>query len=168
MLITLDGSPESERVLPEAVTLARALGAEVTLLQVVEPLMIYPVEAAALQTEELIDDQTREAGEYLERTAAGLRAGLTVETVVAFGTVAATIVEEAQKRGVALIAMATHGRSGLARTLVGSVADAVVRSAPCPVLLVRTGLAATPTPTVPEENRPAAQPESVVGEPASR
>jgi universal stress protein A len=68
--------------------------------------------------------------------------GATVEYRVVFGDPAATVVRIAHEDAVDLIVMGTHGRSGLSRLLLGSVAESVVRTAPCPVLTIREGQAA--------------------------
>jgi nucleotide-binding universal stress UspA family protein len=80
-----------------------------------------------------------EAGAYLDATAQRLRGrGLQVETrLVIHPQPAAAILEEARARGVDLIALATHGRGGLARLLLGSTADKVVRGAQIPVFVYR-------------------------------
>ena len=121
MLVPLDGSPVAEAVIPAALDLARALSAEITLLHAT------PSGAASGADEA-----------YLETRAAALREqGMTVLTRSLPGSPAATIARLAQDEGVHVIAMATHGRGGLARAIAGSVTTAVVREAPAPVLVVR-------------------------------
>jgi nucleotide-binding universal stress UspA family protein len=63
--------------------------------------------------------------------------GLTVDEVIAHGDAATEIVRVAQERGVDLIVIASHGRTGLGRILFGSTAESIVRHAPCPVLVVK-------------------------------
>jgi nucleotide-binding universal stress UspA family protein len=81
----------------------------------------------------------REAEEYLARVAARLERDGTrsVQTSVWYGPPVSAIVEAAQLRGADLIVMSTHGRSGLGRLVLGSVAEAVLRSTTTPILLVR-------------------------------
>jgi nucleotide-binding universal stress UspA family protein len=83
-------------------------------------------------------DTGLDAERRLSETAAGLaREGLTVETVAREGDPAGVIADEARTRGVDLIAMGTHGRSGLRHLLLGSTAERVVQHAPCPVMTIR-------------------------------
>jgi nucleotide-binding universal stress UspA family protein len=142
ILITLDGSPFAEQVLPEATALGRLCGASYALLFVVEPpgtfadptgLMVLP---GAPEVERLLRDQ---AGEYLNRTAGRLRAeGLEVSTHLVEGpVVVSTIQGQAEELGADLIALATHGAGGVERLMTGSVADKVIRGATRPILVVR-------------------------------
>jgi nucleotide-binding universal stress UspA family protein len=121
IMATLDGSALSEKVLPAVESLAVALGASVTLLQV-----------------------TRQGGEkqalpYLDAVAERLRAaGVTeVRTRATFEPVSEAIIDSATNLRADVIAMATHGRGGLGRWVLGSVADRVLHAQTPPVLLVR-------------------------------
>jgi nucleotide-binding universal stress UspA family protein len=121
VLIALDGSPLAEQVLSPALDLARLMDARCTLLRVVTP-------AEAAQAEA-----------YLDETAARLRTDwskLTTRVVVARDA-AEAILEQARERGHDLIALATHGRGGARRLLLGSVADKVIRGFSVPVLVYR-------------------------------
>jgi len=123
MLIPLDGSALAERMLEPACRLGDLLDAEYWLLSVVEP------PAAG--------EHQREAHAYLDKVATDLQAqGHTVQTHVAVGQPARTILDVAQQQQIGLVALATHGRGGLSRLLLGSVADKVVRGAEIPVFLV--------------------------------
>jgi len=137
-------------VLEPAAALGQLVGAEITLLRVVRPAAPVPAElpegaagreAAALleQVRGLHRQVLREAEGYLTRVAGRLRApGRRVLTKVVVGEHAASaILDEARDGGVDLIALATHGRHGLPRLLLGSVADKVVRGAAAPVLVLR-------------------------------
>ncbi len=77
-----------------------------------------------------------DSAERLERAAAGLGKDLRVETALLSGRVAHQIIGYARDKGVGLIVLGTHGRTGVSRALLGSVAESVVRLAPCPVLTV--------------------------------
>jgi nucleotide-binding universal stress UspA family protein len=144
ILVTLDGSEFSERAIEHAVALGEPFGASVVLLMVLEPpypivdpngLMVVPLEPDA-------ERKLRESAQrYLEGHAAQLRQrGLEVATQVADGhPVARTILAEADRVKADLIAIASHGLRGLARVMVGSVTDKVVRGATHPVLVVRPG-----------------------------
>lgn len=141
MLVTLDGSPESESVLPDAAAVARATGAEVHVLRVVlSPGAGDPYhQRSARKLDEEQHRREEETRIYLEQRKTPF-AGLEVVSVVRFGEdedAAAVIIAYAETHHVDLIAMATHGRSGLSELLHGSVAEAVIRSGVAPVLVRR-------------------------------
>jgi nucleotide-binding universal stress UspA family protein len=142
--VPLDGSALAEQVLGTAEELARLSGAGITLLSVAEgdspetarliehpPAVPEYVEPAAGQ---------QSARQYLEAVAGRLRGKLpNVDTrVVANRPVVAGILEQIADPASELVALATHGRGGLARVLLGSVADEVLRKAHCPMLLYRS------------------------------
>ena len=133
MLVCLDGSTTSAAILPIVRTWATELGLEVRLLHIA-----YPAgDPASRQVS--IPEETRVVTAELERTAQDLEAdGIDVDWRVIEDTTPATgIVRQAAHRTVDLIAMATHGRTGLGRILTGSVATEVFRKSPLPVLTVR-------------------------------
>ena len=147
LLVTLDGSAFAETALPHAATLAHAFGGTILLLRTVEPSMLaynYPI--MGLVRESLAREH-REAEAYLEEVAQHLRNdGLSVQTTVQAGWPSDIIVYRGAALGPRLIVMATHGRTGVARLILGSVALEVVRRSPLPILLVRpTELAETPS-----------------------
>lgn len=137
-LIPLDGSPVAETILPFILDIAGPLDIEVVLLRVLPPVPPMPVEGS---TPVLIDDEgTRrtDAEEYLAPLAVDLRnKGVRVETLVRPGIPATQIVEAARSAKADLIAMTTHGRSGIRRLMFGSVAEAVLRHSDIPVFLLR-------------------------------
>jgi nucleotide-binding universal stress UspA family protein len=142
ILIALDGSRLAEEVVEPAVKLARALDARLTLLRVVNPLgpgdgLAVVFAPGAAKT--LAAQHEAEAASYLTEIAWWLRdRGLDVETmVVPSERPAQVIVAEATRQGCALVAMATHGRSGLSRLLLGSVAGSVLHETRVPLLLYR-------------------------------
>ena len=147
VLIALDGSPLAEQILEPAVELGALMGAEFTLVCVVRPVLIGGHVLAggglgqlAVALEQLEAEHKRrcdQAESYLEEIAARLRARkLTVRTHVETDDQPAVgILHEAQKADADLIALATHGRRGLSRLFLGSVADEVVRGGEVPVLL---------------------------------
>ncbi|HEV8634156.1 MAG TPA: universal stress protein [Chloroflexota bacterium] len=135
ILVPLDQSPLGEAKLPVAEAQARAFGAELILLDVLPPEALDP--SGAVSPEEA------RARTYLDTVAARMRAeGVTAYGLVRTGPAAQTIVDEARERGVDLIVIGSNVRSTLPRTFLGSVADEVIRNAPCPVLLVRPHLQA--------------------------
>jgi nucleotide-binding universal stress UspA family protein len=121
-LVPLDGSAHAAAVLPYARAFARAFGAEVVLLRVVPP---GSPEATAAR---------RELGPPARALAA---AGVEVHRSVRRGPVAPTIAAAARRLPADAVAMATHGRGGLARLVLGSVATGVLRLTDVPLLLVR-------------------------------
>lgn len=139
LLVPLDGSPLAERVLPLATTLAQRTAASKPTL---EPLLILfrAVDAVPWLDLSLGDARTQAmetATSYLEAQAESLRkAGVPVETVVRLGHPAEEILEHVMGRQAELVVMSTHGRSGVTRWALGSVAERVVRAAPVPVLLL--------------------------------
>jgi nucleotide-binding universal stress UspA family protein len=140
ILVPLDGSELAEAVLPQVGSIARCTGASVILLRVlVEPSFEYAYPDPMLL--EQVHQQVREdAQEYLDRMALQLKEqGFVVTVEMGRGPVAETILKCAEGMQADLIAMSTHGRSGMARWLLGSVADRVVHASPIPVLLVRPG-----------------------------
>ncbi len=138
ILVPLDGSTFAEAVLPHVCALAKCTGAEVALLRVAIRWMYDYAMPAPLPTSPMLAESDQEPADYLDHVAADLRAaGFQVTTEICAGPVAETILEYAEGIGADLIAMSTHGRSGLARWFIGSVADKIVRGARLPVLLVR-------------------------------
>jgi len=148
ILIPLDGSELAEDILPHAEALARAFKAEVVLLQVISAYPVSPhVTAPMMQRVEDVERLAREeATAYLTRIEEWLQVkGIRVQKIVSTGEVAGEILEQARHHGCDLIAMMTHGRSGLGRWVFGSVADKILQRACCPVLLVRAGQAPVTT-----------------------
>ncbi len=136
-LIPLDGSMVAESILPFILEVAGPLDMEVALLRVLVP--VPPMTVEGMQV--VIEDAGRlraEAEEYLASIAAELRAkGVRVTTAVRRGEPVAEILAGAREADADLIAMTTHGRSGLSRLLFGSVAAAVLSHAEVPVFLMR-------------------------------
>jgi nucleotide-binding universal stress UspA family protein len=133
ILVPLDGSTLAEAILPVVERLARDHEAEVVLLEVL----------AGQRTPEVEHEAERQASGYLERAVVSLRSrGLRrVQARVWYGDADQAIVNATAREQADLVAMSTHGRSGLDRLRFGSVAESVVRRAPVPVLLAR-GIAA--------------------------
>jgi nucleotide-binding universal stress UspA family protein len=152
ILVPLDGSALAEQVLPHVSSLAKALGSSVTLLRVVVPPTPMPLGAApgmAVQVTSIPDpvphiaNLRREAADYLSGVAGRLAGEIAqITSADEVGQPAEAIRDHARQMGVDLIAMTTHGRSGMGRLLFGSVSESVLRDAPCPVFLVRTTSAA--------------------------
>lgn len=138
VLVPLDGSELSEGVLPFLTDIAGPLDMTIVLLRVLEPITPSVVEAGRSMVTESLDDRRRDAAEYLSSIATGLR-GRAIETTwtVRVGPAEDEILAAAHAANVDLIAMSTHGRSGLGRLLFGSVAEQVLRRAEVPVFLMR-------------------------------
>jgi nucleotide-binding universal stress UspA family protein len=142
ILVPLDGSPLAEAVLEPAMALARAWDVELGLVQVIEPL-VFPTDSQMLPAvgydEKLTEIRRSAANDYLNDIAERIRAeGVKASSAAVLGVgVAETLLELARPEQYGLIAIATHGRSGLRRMALGSVADKLVRGADIPVLVVR-------------------------------
>jgi nucleotide-binding universal stress UspA family protein len=141
ILVPLDGSLIAERVLPPVTSMAQALDAHIVLFRV--PIVFASgalIGEWAMALEGAFGTAEQIAKAYLERVAGQLRArGIQVSTVMRTGAVADSVIEYAESNGIDLIAMCTHGRTGVARWALGSVADRVLRAGHVPILLVRTG-----------------------------
>lgn len=135
VIVPLDGSPLAAEALGPAAELLATLGGELILLGVIEPdAGYYPDALVHVQAEPL--RETAEAARYLDGVAANLDSAR-VRVQVASGGAAAAIVRAASEVGADAIAMATQGRGGLARVLLGSVATATLQQAHVPLLLRR-------------------------------
>lgn len=135
ILVATDFSDASEHATAVARDYARSFGARLHLLHVAWP----------------GDEQ---AGRLLMGMEKDLSPHVPVTTAIEFGSPAARIVDYARRHGVDLIVVGTHGRTGVSRALLGSVAERVVRTAPCPVLAVPRG---APTGVAPEAPAPELQ-----------
>jgi len=135
IVVALDGSQEAETILPDACRLARLLGAHVDLVQSVfvsaMPLAGMPEMPLCMPPHDPMP--------YLRRTRERLAEtfGVQAETAALGGTPAAEIVRWATDRNADLVCLTTHGRTGLARAFLGSVAEQVLRTAPCAVMVRR-------------------------------
>jgi nucleotide-binding universal stress UspA family protein len=140
ILVPLDGSPFGEAALMPAVEIARLVGAELHLVQVVRPVAVaagVPVSFPVGYDERLTALCRQEAQDYLNDLTESLRGeGVRASTsTVLSESVAGAILTLACNERVRLVALATHGRGGLRRLTLGSVADKVVRGADRPVLV---------------------------------
>ena len=143
ILYPTDFSTAAEAVLPEAVALARDRNAVLVILHVQEPAVAYCESgvnyyALSQPNGEMLTKMLREVVPPGE--------GVRYEHRLAVGNPAEEIVRIARKEHVDLIVMGTHGRSGLGRLVMGSVAESVLRQAPCPVMTCKfsPGLATAP------------------------
>ena len=141
ILLPTDFSGCANYALPYAAAIARATGATIICVHVVEPVvpavgytgLAEPMPIADI-SEQLEDSAEREMPRLAECEEC---AGLKVEEVIVHGDAAAEIVRVSSEREVDLIVISSHGRTGLGRIIFGSTAEAVVRHARCPVLVVK-------------------------------
>jgi nucleotide-binding universal stress UspA family protein len=138
VMVPLDGSPLAEGILPFILQIAGPLDLEVVLVRVVQPIPPQALEGTGHVVLDDVPARLREAREYLAPVAADLRGrGVRVTTEARHGDPVKELVAAARDAGADLIAMTTHGRSGVGRLLFGSVAEAVLRQANVPVLMMR-------------------------------
>ena len=137
-LVPLDGSPVAEAILPFILEIAGPLDMDVILVRVVRPVPPQVIEGSRHVVVEDVQARRLDAEEDLAARAVELSAkGVRAQTQVRRGDPAAEIAAGAHEAGADLIAMTTHGRSGLGRLVFGSVAEAVLRQAQLPVFLMR-------------------------------
>ncbi len=141
ILVPVDFSAGSLHALRYARGLVTRVRGELLVLHVVDQTYLAGTPELSLanpQLARLLDEQWRTGSTHLEQLAAKLKGtGLRVRALAKRGAPAPVIVETAKRAGTDLIVMGTHGRTGLAHVLIGSVAEKVVRGAHCPVLTVR-------------------------------
>jgi nucleotide-binding universal stress UspA family protein len=139
ILVPLDGSELSLSVLPAIEEMASKLDASLVLFHAINPTVAsYPGVEMWAADARLVEDQKQAATKFLERLAEDLKAkGLDVSNVVMLGPVVDEIALAAESNDADMIAMSTHGHSGIGRWVMGSVADAVVRRTHLPCLLLR-------------------------------
>lgn len=139
LLCPLDGSPFAESILPHASTFADACGLTMTLISVVTP---HSVSMAPFATESLLADpsvleqEEKDRADYVEQIAKQCPPGTRAECVSDM-SVGRALLDAATRSDVGAIAIATHGRSGLARMMLGSVADELIRNCDLPTLVYR-------------------------------
>lgn len=144
ILVPLDFSDCAPKLFEEAVSFARAFQANLLVLHVAEPprglplsAMIHPhhgVETASVESVLRADTEARVAPMLRDAAERGVQA----EAIVAFGPIAPTILGTAVRYDVSMIVMGTHGRTGLLRAALGSIAEEVLRRADVPVVTIRT------------------------------
>ncbi|HYB41436.1 MAG TPA: universal stress protein [Candidatus Methylomirabilis sp.] len=158
ILVPLDGSALAEEAIAKAIEFTRSAEPTLTLLRAAEAPTMPGVDPTDAQV-----TVVREAEEYLAGVAARLKArGITrVETSVWYGPAALSIVEAARYRKADLIVMSTHGRTGLGRLILGSVAESVLRGTTTPILLLRAAEAPVQAPAGSGQARPASERQAV-------
>jgi nucleotide-binding universal stress UspA family protein len=148
ILVPLDGSTQSEMAITHAASLARALGASLHLVRVHLPVIAYATAEAAIAIPDPdLDEQVRAAAEkWLIAKAAAVKATVRLPVTFELRTGAPTdeVVRAAAERDAAFIVCTTHGHGGWAPQWVGSVTDAIIRHAPCPVIAMSEQAVAGP------------------------
>ena len=148
IMVPLDGSELAECVFSQLETVVKScqIAPKVTLVRVVTPLKLYggldfggAVEyISPEQIQRLEDDNKKAAQDYLAKQVSRLKVqGINAEAEVTFGLASETLTKYAEKNGVDLIIIATHGRSGINDWFWGSVAERVLKTSKIPVLMVR-------------------------------
>ena len=141
ILVPLDGSKRAEAILPHVEELAKRYDAEVILMQVMDfSLVMWPTGSFPGQTwQELLTQIGERAESYLAQAGSELRAkGIKARTLLAEGPEVEAIVTAAEREGADLVALASHGRTGLAQVFYGSVAAGVLHRIDRPLLLIRS------------------------------
>jgi universal stress protein A len=152
VLVPIDFSATADRALEYAIALAQPLRARLTLLHVLHLTPLEMGEPTPGVAATYLEAQETDAQHLLQASLEQVqRAGLQGESLLVQGTPTHAIVDIASEQGVDLIIMGTYGRTGLAHVFLGSVAEHVIRQAPCPVLVVRK---APDTPATSEDALP--------------
>jgi nucleotide-binding universal stress UspA family protein len=140
ILVPLDGSKRAEAILPHVEELARRYEARVVFLGVVEPVVVADAGWADLQlSQQIYDEQVGQTEAYLGGLKGEFREkGIRAQVRVGHGSPVDAIIAAAEAETADLVAMASHGRTGLARAFYGSVAAGVLNRVDRPLLIVRS------------------------------
>ncbi len=140
ILVPLDGSQRAEAILPHVESLAHCTEAQLVLLNIIDPPMnlVSPYDMMPSYTAAEIQAMVEDAETYLQTMEEKMRShNIATRTIVEYGAVVATIIEVAEREKADLVAMASHGRTGLSRVFYGSVAAGVLQRIDRPLLLIR-------------------------------
>ncbi|NTU97491.1 MAG: universal stress protein [Chlorobiaceae bacterium] len=139
ILCPVDFSDASLMAIKYAREFAAATGASIFLLHIVEPVPMPPVDTSLnyVEIEEVLEKAAEKDLNALKNSL--LSEGVKVDGTMETGKAADIILEKASKLNANFIIMGSHGRKGLNRLIMGSVADAVIRRSDCPVLIVKSG-----------------------------
>jgi nucleotide-binding universal stress UspA family protein len=141
ILVPLDGSKRAERILPHVESLAATYGAKIILLRVVQIVVVDDGYKNIKYEESMAANRRalKKAEVYLDEVAGRFKTnGLKVEEITQTGPVVETILEKAAEKAVDLIAMTSHGRTGLPRVFYGSIAAGVIHRIDRPLLVIRS------------------------------
>ncbi|MFC6873086.1 universal stress protein [Halobellus marinus] len=136
ILVPTDGSDASEGAVEHAIELATQYDATLHALYVVDTGAYSSLEMGAEIVAEALQEEGKKAVDRIETAAE--EAGVSVEATVKTGLAHRSIVDYVDEEGIDLVVMGTHGRTGVGRFLLGSVAEKVIRTADAPVMTVRT------------------------------
>ena len=138
ILIATDGSEYTKEAVKKGLSLAKMLDAEVIGLYVVDvsPIIPIPLDESSFPMVDFLRNEGEEVLEKLRKEAENV--GIKIKTIKKEGIPADEIIETAKEEDVDLIVIGSFGRSALEKLLLGSVAEKVIRHAPCPVLVIRT------------------------------
>lgn len=138
VLIAIDDSKFSEEAVLAVARQIRPEGSAVCILTVLQPIALSPVPQMDARYAPELEAQAKEARVLVDRAATILReSGFKVETAIAKGDIRLEIIDSAAEWKADLIVVGSHGRTGLPRLVLGSVAEFVARNAPCSVQIVR-------------------------------
>ncbi len=139
ILVPLDGSERAEAILGHVEDIAERYKAKVILLSVIEPTQtIVAPDGIYVPSEEIVDERRKAVESYItDKQNALSEKGIETKALLAYGRVVDEIINVAQDEGAALVAMTSHGRTGLARVFYGSVAAGVLHRIDRPLLLIR-------------------------------
>ena len=136
ILIAVDSDPIAAHAADVGVELARLVGAEMAFVHVIDPALVNPADTA-LQPDAVVASAKEDARKMIDDFRKHLAQPSPAQEFVPIGIPHTEIVDAAKDWPADLIVVGSHGRGGVRRALLGSVADGVVRHAPCPVLVVR-------------------------------
>jgi nucleotide-binding universal stress UspA family protein len=138
ILVATDFSEQAHQAVLHAIELAKKIGASVHLLHVYSIPVVGLPEGGVMPTGKMLDQIIGDSRGALEKVAAECApSGVLGQHILRAGDAREVIVSTAKELAVDLVVVGTHGRRGLSRVILGSVAESVVRTAPCPVLTVR-------------------------------
>jgi nucleotide-binding universal stress UspA family protein len=141
ILVPLDGSKRAEAILPHVEEMARKMGSRIILLTSVEQQLVYTGDleiSAMVHKEDDMAQQTKTAKSYLHKVQTKLgKKGIQVSTTIMQGPPVEAILAAAAQENVDMIAIASHGRSGLGRVFYGSVAAGILHRVDRPLLVIR-------------------------------
>ena len=136
ILIPIDGSEYTKKAIAQGLEIAKLMNAEVTALYVVDQTSFvnFPMDSTVVSIYSLLEKEGQDAVDYVVEE--GAKIGVKVTAMLQEGSPVKKIVDVAKDHD--LVVMGTIGRTGISKILLGSVAERVVRFAPCPVLVVRS------------------------------
>jgi nucleotide-binding universal stress UspA family protein len=136
ILITIDGTPLSVKAVEWGYALSKKLNANAALVHVVNSNMVVGTNESGVSPQQIMDELRKEGKEIMSRTVQHLGGGSEILEFFAEGKPHEEVIKTAQDWGADIIVMGSHGRTGIKRLLMGSVAENVLRHSKCPVLVI--------------------------------